>query len=240
MCAPRKLTLLVMAVVSVAALVAPPAFAQEPLIHNQNPELEARAEPGGILCPAVTPSPAPSPAPTTTAGGCRVHVAGRNIVLFQHVFGFEFLDSTCDTEFDARLDSSAEGYLTHAELTQGTQGVCTKRPCGSTAPTPESRAWSVYASEVAAGQETVTILFCLWETDDTENIHCEVTLPFTEREGGVPVNHRYHVIASPEVGCHGSVPGFGPELTGEWNAEMVLGTNGESQSEQHVEVNHVL
>ena len=235
----RKLTLLVMAAMSVAALVAPQAFAQEPLVHNQNPELEARVEPGGTLCPPVTPSPAPVPGPTATAGGCRVHARGLNIVLVAHIFGFESVDSTCDTEFDARLDGSAEGYLTHAEITQGTQGTCTRRPCGSTSPGVEGRAWSGFGRERGAvtPREGITVLFCLWGLENQTNTHCEVTIPFTETEGGVATNHRYHFIAN-DTPCHGTA-GFRGELTGEWNTEMVSEINGEMQDEQRVEVNHV-
>ena len=233
----HTLVLLVMAALSIAALIAPQALAQEPLQHNQSPDLQARVEPGGTLCPVVTPTPVPTTPPVNTSGGCRIHARGLNILLEAHIFGFETVDSTCDTEFDARLDSSAEGYLTHAELTQGTQGTCTRRPCGTTSPGVEGRPWSAYGRENGAEFETITVLFCLWGIDNQTNTHCEVSIPFAEFEGGVPTNHRYQIVAFDQE-CHG-VAGFRGELTGVWNTEMVTGTNGESQTEQQVEINHL-
>lgn len=234
----RKLTLLVMAAMSLAALAAPQALAQEPEAHDQTPNLEGRVEPGGTLCPPVTPSPAPAPGPTTTTGGCRVHIGGRNTVIVGHIFAMEFTDTTCDIEFDARLDGSVEGYLTHVEMTQGTLGTCTRRPCGSS-PTMEGRAWSTYAhEELNPPKEVLTLLFCVWGTADMTNTHCEVDIPFTETEGGVPTNHRYHFTPN-DAACDG-VAGFRGELTGEWKTEMVTAPlNGEGQSEQQIEINHV-
>jgi hypothetical protein len=237
----RKLTLLAMAAMSLAALAAPQASAQEPLTHNQTPELQARVEPpatNGALCPAVAPSPAPVPGPLATSGGCRVHASGANIVLRMHTFGIESTDSTCNTEFDARLDGSGEGYLTHAELTQGTQGTCTRRPCSFEGPNTEGRAWSTYMRENAATpHETITVLFCLWNLSTMTDYHCEVSIPFTETEGGVSTNHRYNFVAN-DLPCHGN-PNPRGEITGTWNTEMVLGTNQENESEQQIEVNHI-
>lgn len=242
----RKLVLLAMAAIAVTAMAAPSAFAQnEPLAHNQTPKLEVRAEPAATLCPAVTPSPAPNPAPGVTGGGCRVHASGPNIVLLQHVFGAESVASTCNVEFDARLDAQAEGYLTHSELTQGTQGTCTRRPCGlGLAGTPEGRAFSAYGREVGPGSEQVTALFCVENLDGSTDTHCEVDIPFTE-----PTNHRYRFLTPPQNPAgqpanSGGAPGHGPagfrcELAGQFDTEAVLGTTGENQAEQQVEVNHV-
>ena len=79
---------------------------------------------------------------------------------------------------------------------------------------------------------------CFWGISDTTNTHCELNIPFTETEAGTPSNHRYHFVTN-DTPCNG-IAGFRGELTGEWNTEMVLAPlNGENQSEQHIEINHV-
>lgn len=223
--------LAVLAVLAIAA-TAPGAFAQtEPLVHNQTPELTVTAEPTGVPCPAVTPSPAPNPGPMTTAGGCRIHVTGNSILLTVHVFGIESTDATCSTELDGRIDASGEGYVTHVELVQAPQGSCTRRPCGASTQTPEGRAWSAYGRETAPGVRAVTVLYCLWPLNGTTTTHCEITIPFAE-----PTNHRIQGVAN-DTPCHGFT-GFRGEHTGTWNIESTLGTTGEGQLEQHVEINH--
>lgn len=224
----------VLAVVVVAtALTAPSAVAQnEPLAHNQSPGTVATVEPGGTPCPAVTPSPAPAPGPTSTAGGCRVHFSGPNIVLVAHVFGIESVDSTCNWEFDVRFDSVGEGFFAHLELNQGTQGTCTRRPCGSSA-SIEGRASSLQVLSWFFPPQVRILVFLLCLENHgggSPPTHCEVSATLTE-----PTNHRYR-IGTNDSACHG-VAGFRGEFTGTWNTETTLGTTGEAQAEQQVELN---
>lgn len=231
-----KLLLLATMAIAAIAMATAPALAQEPLVHPQpDGGLTATFEPGGVPCPNVAPSPAPPLSPTATAGGCRIHASGANIVLVAHVFGIESVDGTCNIEFDARLDGQVEGYLTHMEMTQGSQGTCTRRPCGAAEPHPpsEGRAWSAFGRETAVGQRALTFLMCLWVRGDPtpQSVHCEFSIPFSE-----PANHRYMLTANNSA-CHGiGSPRW--ELTGTWNFESVPATNGEGQTEQHVEINH--
>lgn len=237
----RKLTLLATAAIVATAVAAPSALGQEPLAHLQSPDLQVRTEPSSILCPLVLPSPAPTPGPISTTGGCVVHIAAPNLVLLAHVFGIESVDMTCNFETDARLDGSAEGYLTHVELTQGTLGTCTRRPCGADF-SPEGRAWSAYGFEdpLSIGDGGILrVLLCLWRTDNTTNTHCEIPLSFYESS-----NHRYRFTTSSQQGgsggtaCHG-VAGFRGELVGTFNTETFPATTQEGSQEHHIEVNHL-
>lgn len=225
----RKFALVATAAGIVMALAAPVASGQEPLSHTQSPDLTATAESTGAPCPAVSPSPAPSPAPLSISGGCLIHGSGANIFLVAHVFGIESVDSTCNWEFNGRLDSSGEGYLSHVEMTQGTAGTCSRRPCGSSMH-PEGRAWSIYGRETIPGTRQLTLLFCTWQTGHMTNTHCEVSVPFTE-----PTNHRYTITAN-DSACHG-VAGSRGELSGTWNLETALNLGFEGFP-QHVEINH--
>jgi hypothetical protein len=237
----RKLALPAMAAIAMTAVVAPSALAQEPLAHSQSGDLQLRTEPSGALCPAVTPSPAPNPGPVSTTGGCVVHIAATNLVLLAHVFGIEATDMTCNFESDARLDASAEGYLTHAELTQGSLGTCTRRPCGAQFGS-EGRAWSTHGREdpLSIGDGGIlTFLFCMWETTDTTNTHSEVSITFFESS-----YHRSRFTTPSSQGgtggaaCHG-VAGFRGELVGTLDTETFIGTTQEASPEQQVEINHL-
>jgi hypothetical protein len=244
MCIARKLTLLAMLAIAATALAAPSAFAQvEPLAHNQTPLLIVQQEVHGAVdanCPLVTPSPPPVPGPLVTAGGCRSHASAPNVELFAHLSagGTEVLISTCDVEFDIRIDAAGEGYLSHQEFTQGTAGVCTRRPCGQTAPpTSEGRAYSFFLRETEpAPTERGTVLFCTEAIDGTGASHCEITVPVTE-----PTPHAYRFTAADASG-HGAIfphcelgSAASPDL---FNTEAALGTTGEAQAEQELEIRH--
>ncbi|HYI99594.1 MAG TPA: hypothetical protein VEX36_07970 [Thermoleophilaceae bacterium] len=238
----RKLTLLAMLAIAATALAAPSAFAQtEPELHNQAPRLIVAQEvhaANDIACPAVTPSPPPNPGPLVTVGGCRGHFSAPNVVLSAHLSagGTEVVVSTCNVEFDIRLDSAGEGYIAHQEFTQGTAGTCTRRACGQvTPPTSEGRAYTVYLQEAeTAGQgprEEAVVLFCTEALDGTGAGHCEITVPMNQT-----ATHRYQFNAVDRSG-HGAIfPHC--ELTGLFTEEATLGTTGEGQLEQRVEIRH--
>jgi hypothetical protein len=238
----RKLTLLAMLAIAATALAAPSAFAQtEPELHNQAPRLLAAQEvhaANDVACPAVTPSPPPNPGPLVTVGGCRLHYLATTVVLSAHLSagGTEVVVSTCDVEFDVRLDGAAEGYIAHQEFTQGATGTCTRRACGQvTPPTSEGRAYTVYGQETeVAGQgprEELVALFCTEDLANPVASHCEVTVPFAQT-----ATHRYQFTAS-DVSGHGAVfPHC--ELTGTFNQEATLQTTGEAQAEQNIEIRH--
>ncbi|HYI99602.1 MAG TPA: hypothetical protein VEX36_08010 [Thermoleophilaceae bacterium] len=238
----RRLTLLAMLAVAATALAAPSAFAQtEPELHNQTPRLIAAQEVhagADVACPAVTPSPPPNPGPLVTAGGCRGHYTASNVVLTAHLSagGTEVVVSSCNVEVDVRGDSAGEGYVAHQEMTQGTAGSCTRRACGQvTPPSSEGRAWTTYGQETeVAGQgprEAAVVLFCTEDLANPISSHCEVTVPFFQG-----ATHRYTFTAA-DVSGHGTAfPHC--ELTGTFNQETTLGTSGEGQLEQNVELRH--
>jgi hypothetical protein len=240
----RKLTLLAMLAIAATALAAPSAFAQtEPLAHNQTPLLIVQQEVHGAAdaaCPLVTPSPPPNPGPLVTAGGCRSHISAPNVELFAHLSagGTEVLLNTCNIEMDVRIDAAGEGYLSHQEFTQGTAGTCTRRACGQTAPpTSEGRAYSFFMRETEpAPTERVTVLLCFENLDGTNPSHCEVTLPVTE-----PTPHAYTFTMADTSG-HGAVfphCEFGSVASPDvFQTEGALGTTGEGQAEQELEIRH--
>ena len=238
----RKLTLLAMLAIAATALAAPSAFAQtEPELHNQTPRLIVAQEvhaANDLACPAVTPSPPPNPGPLATVGGCRQHYTAPNVVLVAHLSagGTEIVVSTCNVEFDLRIDSAGEGYIAHQEFTQGTEGTCTRRACGQvTPPTSEGRAYTIYGQEtevaVQGPRETLVALFCTEALDGTGASHCEITVPFTQG-----ATHRY-TFAAADASGHGTVfPHC--ELTGTFTQEAVLQNTGEAQLEQNIEIRH--
>jgi hypothetical protein len=241
----RKLTLLAMLAIAATALAAPSAFAQtEPLAHNQTPLLIVQQEVHGAVdanCPLVTPSPPPNPGPLVTAGGCRTHASAPNVQLFAHLSagGTEVLVSTCNVEFDIRIDAAGEGYLSHQEFTQGTAGTCTQKVCGQvTPPTSEGRAYSFFMRETEpAPTERATALFCTEPLDGSSPpAHCEVTVPVTE-----PTPHAYRFTAA-DVSGHGAIfphCELGSAASpAQFNTEAVLGTTGEAQAEQELEIRH--
>lgn len=240
----RKLALLATLAIAATVLAAPPALAQEVLTHNQTPRLIVQQELHGAVdanCPLVTPSPPPAPAPLVTAGGCRTHVSAANVELYAHLSagGPEVLVSTCNLEFDMRVDAAGEGYMSHQEWTPGTQGSCTRRTCGQlTPPTSEGRAWTFFLRETEpAPPERITFLSCTEPLDGTGFVaHCELTLPVTE-----PTPHAYRLTAI-DASSHGAVfpscewgSAASPAV---FDTEALLQTTGEAQAEQRLEIRH--
>ncbi|HYJ00274.1 MAG TPA: hypothetical protein VEX36_11455 [Thermoleophilaceae bacterium] len=243
MCIARKLTMIAMLAIAVTALTTSLAFGQgeEPRLHNQTPRLIVAQEvhaANDLACPMVTPSPPVEPSPLVTAGGCRLHFSGTNFVFGAHLSagGTEVVIMVCNVEFDARIDSAGEGWMTHQELTPGTTGTCTRKVCGQvTPPTSEGRAWTFYLQETeVAGQgprESAGMNVCTQALDGTDTRHCNITVPF-----GQASPHRPRFTAN-------DVPGDSTfflycEHTGTFDSEAVLGTTGEGQLEQNVEVRH--
>jgi hypothetical protein len=239
----RNPALLAMLALAATVLAAPSAFAQtEPELHPQTPRIAVSQEIHGAAdatCPAVTPNPPVAVSPTSTGGGCRQHYSAPNFVWAFHLTagGTEVTVSTCDFEFDRRIDSSGEGWISHQELTQGTVGTCARRACGQiTPPTSEARAWTFYLQETeVAGQgprENMVILLCTENLDGTNPGHCELTIPISQ-----PSLHRNRFTAA-DVSGHGTAfPHC--EWTGTFDEEAVLGTTGENQAEQRVEIRHI-
>jgi hypothetical protein len=236
----RKLTLLAMLAIAATALAAPTAFAQvEPELHNQTPRIIVQQEvhaANDINCPLVTPSPPPAVAPTVTGGGCRLHVSGPAIALSAHLSagGTEVPVSTCDVEFDLRVDVAGEGWISHQEFTGG--AACTRRACGQiTPPTSEGRAYTVYMQETeVAGQgprEQAVVLFCTEALDGSGASHCEITVPLSQT-----ATHRYQFNVVDASGHGTTFPHC--ELNGTFNQEAVLQTSGEGNLEQNVEIRH--
>jgi hypothetical protein len=244
MCIARKSMLLAMLAIAATAMAAPSAFAQtEPLAHNQTPLLIVQQEVHGAVdanCPLVTPSPPPNPGPLVTAGGCRSHISAPNLEWSAHLSagGTEVLISSCNVEMDLRVDAAGEGYLSHQEFTQGTTGTCTRRACGQTAPpTSEGRAYSFFMRETEpAPTERATILLCMENLDGTAPAHCEFTVPVTE-----PTPHAYAFPVADASG-HGAIfprCEFGSAASPDvFATEAALGTTGEAQAEQEIEIRH--
>jgi hypothetical protein len=236
----RKLTLLATLAIAATALAAPTAFAQtEPESHNQTPRILVAQEvhaANDIACPAIAPTPPPLVSPTVTSGGCRVHYSATGLLISAHLSagGTEVPITTCDFEFDLRLDSAGEGWLSHQEFTGG--AACTRRACGQiTPPTSEGRAWTVYMQETEiAGQgprENMVFLFCTEALDGSGASHCELTIPISQT-----ATHRYQFTAT-DVSGHGTLfPHC--EWSGTFNQEAALGTTGEGQAEQNIEIRH--
>jgi hypothetical protein len=239
----RKLTLLATLALAATALAAPSALAQvEPELHNQAPRIAASQEIHGAadaVCPPVTPNPPVAVSPTSTSGGCRQHMSGPNVVLTAHLTagGTEVSVTTCNFEFDRRIDPDGEGWISHQEFTPGTVGTCTRRACGQvTPPTSEGRGWTFYVQETeVAGQgprESMIVLLCTESIDGSGTAHCEITIPISQLS-----LHRYRFTAA-DVSGHGTVfPHC--EWTGTFDEEAVLGTTGEAQAEQRVEIRHI-
>lgn len=237
----RKLTLLAMLAIAVTALAAPPALAQtEPELHPFSrvvavQEVHAATD---AMCPAVTPTPPAAMSPLVTAGGCRLHYTAPGMVLIAHLSagGAEVVVSNCDLEFDMRIDSSGEGWISHQEFTQGVMGTCSRRACGQVAPpTSEGRAWSYYLQELEiAGQgpsESMVVLICTEDLTTPVTTHCEVILPMSQ-----PTLHRNRFTAVSAIGHGASFPRC--EWTGTLDQEAVLENTGEGQLEQNVEIRH--
>ena len=236
----RKLTLLAMVAMAATALTAPSGFAQEtePELHNQAPRLIAAQEvhaAADAACPAVVPTPPVAVSPTVTSGGCRVHVASVGVVpLTAHLSagGTEVVVSDCTIEFDLRIDAAAEGWMSHQEYTGG--AGCTRQACGQpTPPTGEGRAWSFHMAEVEppARTERFTFLFCTEPIGQSSPSHCEITFAVNQ-----PSTHRYRFVAADASG-HGT---FFPhcEYSATFEVEAALGTTGEAQAEQNIEIRH--
>lgn len=234
----HKSMLLAMLALAATALTASSALAQtEPLLHNQSPQMIAQVEVHGAPdtpCPAVVPTPPVAVSPTVTSGGCRMHFASSGLVsLSAHLTagGLEVTIGTCNVEFDVRLDAAAEGWITHQEFTGDSS--CTRQACGQTTPpTGEGRAYSFFMREVEPEpSELGTGLFCTEPIGQTNPTHCEVTLP-----ASAPVRHQARLEAVDASGHGASFPRC--EMTGTFDSEVALGTTGEGQLEQKVEVRH--
>lgn len=241
----HKLVPLAVTVVVGMAFMAPSALAvgvsshdgvsTEPELHDQASDLQVRAEPDGSLCAAVTPAASTNPSPTLTAGGCRIHVTGNEIRVSVHLSAAQEMDvSVCDVEFDVRVDSAGEGWVVHQEFTDDTPGSCTRQPCASNPPDAEAKAWGLHMRETGSvgPRELATMLLCLADQAGGQS-HCEIDLIVLETS-----NHRYAVLGGP--GCHQPANTFPrTEITGRVDTEAVLGTTGESQTEQQIEINHL-
>jgi hypothetical protein len=239
----RKLALLAMLATAATALAAPSAFAQtEPELHTSLSRLVVIQEVHAATdaaCTAVMPTPPPAPSPVVTSGGCRLHVSAPAVVITAHLSagGAEVVTSTCDVEFDVRLDMSGEGWISHQELTQGATGTCNRQVCGQpTPPTGEGRAWTIYfqESEVAGvgPRENAVILFCTAPfSDPVAANHCEVTIPIAET-----TLHRYRFTATDASGHGTAFPHC--EWNGTFDQEAAIGMTGEGQLEQNIEIRH--
>ena len=240
--------LLAMMAIAAVALTAPSAFAAsasqhdsrsvEPQLPHTAPELQVREETSNVLCAAVAPAAGTVPSPTVTSGGCKAHVRGHNIRLIAHVGGgVEVQVSSCNWEFEVRIDSTGRGWLTHQEFTdgEGGAGACTRHPCPQL-PEPaepaESKAWGFSLRErgMIAPRETFTFIFCFSNRDDEHGsqTHCELEVPFTETEAGVATNHRYHFNANPADPVTGGIPCHHSPTTEEPRAEFIGEFNAEN------------
>lgn len=237
----RKLSLLAVLILAATALASPSAFAvdTEPELHNQTPRLLVQQEvhaASDVACPAALPSPPPTPSPTVTSGGCRLHLASNGpVALSNHwpVGGVEILAGSCNMEFDVRVDSAGEGWVTHQELTAGSPNPgCGLRACGQVDPaTSEGRAFSFYMRETEpAPRELATFLMC-FDNGGTP-AHCEYTLQVSQ-----PTVHRYAVTAI-DIAPHGGWTPPCPEWNGSLLTEAGGALSGEAQAYQNVEIRH--
>jgi hypothetical protein len=239
----RNLALLAMLALAATGLASPAALAQdtEPELHNQTPRLLVAQEAHGapdVACPAVTPSPPPTPSPLVTTGGCRLHVASGAVGLLTHDFmGVEYLVGGCTMEFDVRIDSAGEGWLSHQEFANsGGAGVpgCGLRACGQPNQTGEGRAYSFYLREAEAvgpAREAGTFLMCFLDSGGVSR-HCEFTFPMSQ-----PAIHRYHFLADTQAPHGGWTPSC-PELDGILSTEAGGPLSGEGLAYQNVEIRH--
>lgn len=207
----------------------------EPELHNQAPDLQVREEPGGTLCSAVTPAANTNPSPTLTAGGCRIHMTSNGLTLSTHISAAQEVElSDCSIEFDARVDSAGEGWITHQELADVTPDSCTRQACSADPPGTEAKAWGFHARETgpSSPRASLTILICLMDSMGAQ-VHCEVELAIVE-----PTDHGY--LSLGEAGCHQPAGTFPrAEISSLLEIEDVPGTSGEAQVEQQIEINHL-
>jgi hypothetical protein len=234
--------LLALTAIAAMAVAAPAASAQgsedEPLFAPAVTDLSVTTELGGA-CSAVTPAIPPASGLFDTTGGCVVHGGGNNIVLSGHLWGIESTDSTCNIEFDLRVDGSGRAYLAHHEFTTAPLGTCTRKACNqerSSAPHSEGRPWRAYATENSSSgtpEETIRVLFCVVDrgTINNNRRHCNVLVPFSETS-----NHRYTFVAN-DINASGNPR---CELDGYFTTESTqVSPSGENQTRTQVEVNHL-
>lgn len=235
----NRLMLLAVMTATALLLVTPSAFAQgsetEPLAMPGSTDLSASSETTGAPCSAVSPATPPASGTYSTSGGCLAHGAGLNIRVHGHLFGIESTDSTCNWELAIRLGLPL-GLMIHQELTSGTVGTCTRKPCDQasfTNPQSEGRPWRAFAfeSQTGAPEERLTLLFCLEDrdADGGNRRHCNATIPFTET-----ANHRYAFTAN-DLNASGTPR---CELEGTLSFESNAGDGGEGPYTQ-VEINHL-
>jgi hypothetical protein len=168
------------------------------------------------------------------AGGCRLHMASAGLVsLTVHLAagGVETMVSSCNVEFDVRIDAAAEGWISHHEFTG--DAACTRLACGQANPSSEGRAWTFHMAEVEppARTEQATILFCHQLLDGQSPTHCEVRIPLTQTS-----MHRYRLTASDASGHGAAFPHC--ELTGTFDVEAAGALSGEALVYQSVEIRH--
>jgi hypothetical protein len=246
----RQLLLLAVAG-SIAVSAAPAARAggseTEPLAMPASTGVSVTAEPAGTACSSISPATPPASGTYATSGGCLFHVGGPNIVVSGHLFGIEVTDSTCNFEFDYRIDWIGRVTAVHQELTQGTQGTCTRRPChypltpGTEEPPStgqtESRPWRGYLGAAPAPLFVVsTLLICLEDrhtvTPEQNKRHINISIPGTESS-----NHRY-TFAANDVNGSTSSSGVRAEVSGIITTEATQVAGSESGRTQ-VEINRV-
>lgn len=217
----RKLLLLALGLIAMAAMLPSVASAQESV------ELYEEISPGviGNHCPTVVADDHHLP----SNAHCSINaesVAGTTADLYQHVAGVgEIRFSQCVNHFEGAFDENGEGYV-YDQVLEESAG-CGRQPCDEAEDSDHphrNRMWRAHLNEVtgpAVEEEQLTVTFCLTPhgaVEGSAGTPCTVNL-HVERLG-----HSYFIRTAPDVpsGQGGSpctnIPGDIIELEGRWNA----------------------
>jgi hypothetical protein len=133
-----------------------------------------------------------------------------------HLFGLEFVQSTCEDEFTGYFDEDGSGQIRNQIITEHL-GPCGKSACGSLPPVPAAP-WP-FTMEEGVGTEAIEVKFCL------ENLpnHDGATFCTINVDVDLVDHHQIELTAQNFSGsgvpCHGAAEQAFVEVTGHWLSE---------------------
>lgn len=208
-----RATLLVLAAGVILAVAAPTTASAM--------TIEARYEDDDTSCSAVSLSG------TDVDGGCLLHaVSDGGVIMKQHVFGMEVTVSVCESEFHARIDEDAAGYILEQVLTSPPGLTCTLQACKSGG--GEQQPWAIDIDDPGDDTELMTANLCVEPSGGGTDQTCEVDLPVVET---APSSNEFQIGDGGEVAGHG-VAGSRCEIEGQWITEM--GDTHDAETEEAV------
>lgn len=215
----RKLLLLAVMAIAATVVAVPAASGQ---LQENHETLEYLQESIGTHCPAVS-----KPTAHTVSGGCLIHASSEaGVELRKHVFGVESHLTSCQNEFQGRVNEDAEGFIINQALTGAS---CQRQPCkeaGQAQGTP----WPAHGDEahkatvpkagetgvpsIAGHREVLTASLCIEPIGGGADETCELDFPANQVGG----THAGEYGDAAELASHG-VGGFRCEVVGHWNSE---------------------